>query len=50
MREGLSVEERQMVEALGHQYERAMLDRAEAMAKLKERGHAISTLLEPGTA
>ena len=49
-REGLTAEERQMAEALRHQYERAMLVRAEAMAKLKERGHDISALLEPGTA
>jgi len=49
-REGLTAEERQMAEALRHQYERAMLVRAEAMAKLKERGHDFSALLEPGTA
>ena len=49
-REGLTAEERQMAEALRQQYERTMLVRAEAMAKLKERGHDISTLLEPGSA
>jgi uncharacterized protein YnzC (UPF0291/DUF896 family) len=49
-REALTSEERQIAEALRQQYERAMLVRAEAMAKLKERGHDISALLEPGTA
>src|SRR5437763_3814227 len=49
-REGLNAEEQQIAEALRHQYERAMLVRVEAMAKLKERGQDISALLEPGTA
>jgi hypothetical protein len=48
-REGLTADEQQIAEALVHQYERAMLVRAEAMARLKERGRDISPLLEPVT-
>ena len=48
-REGLTPDEYQIAEALRHQYERAMLLRAEALARLKERGHDISSLLEPVT-
>jgi hypothetical protein len=33
-----------------HAYDRAMLVRAEAMARLKERGQDIAPLLEPVTA
>ena len=44
-REGLTRDEQRMVEALIHQYERAMLVRAEAMARLKERGQDITPLL-----
>jgi len=48
-REGLDAEEQRMVETLLHQYERAMLVRAEAMVRLKERGHDIAPLLVPIT-
>ncbi len=48
-REGLDADEQQMVETLLHQYERALLVRAEAMVRLKERGHDISPLLVPMT-
>ncbi len=44
-REGLNAEEQQIAETLLHQYERALLVRAEAMARLKDRGHDISSLL-----
>jgi hypothetical protein len=44
-REGLDAEEQRIAETLLHQYERAMLVRAEAMVRLKERGHDISPLL-----
>ena len=46
-REGLTGEEQQIVETLLHQYERSMLVRADALARLKEHGQDISTLLEP---
>lgn len=46
-REGLTADEAQIVDALRHQYDRAMLVRAEALARLKERGHDISDLLTP---
>lgn len=49
-RESLTIEEHHVAEALLHQYERAMLVRAAAMALLKERGLDISDLLEPDTA
>jgi len=39
-----------MGEELVQQYERAMLVRAEAMARLKDRGQDIAPLLEPVTA
>ena len=48
-REGLTGDERHMAEALLHQYERAMLVRADALATLKERGHDVSVILEPLT-
>ncbi len=44
-REGLNVEETQIAETLLQQYERALLVRADAMVRLKERGHDISPLL-----
>jgi Zn-dependent M32 family carboxypeptidase len=46
-REGLTGDERRMAEALLQQYERLMLARAEALARLKERGRDITPLLEP---
>ena len=46
-REGLIGDEQRMVEALVHQYERAMLVRAEAIVRLKERGQDIAPLLNP---
>jgi Zn-dependent M32 family carboxypeptidase len=49
-REGLTEDEQRMVEALLQQYERLMLVRAEALARLKERGCDIAPLLEPQTA
>jgi hypothetical protein len=49
-REGLTAEEQRMVDALVQEYERAMLVRAEAMTRLKERGQDITPLLEPVTA
>ncbi|HWE63594.1 MAG TPA: hypothetical protein VHB98_17920 [Chloroflexota bacterium] len=48
-REGLTAGEQRLVEALVHQYERALLVRAEAMARLKERGQDIAPLLAPVT-
>lgn len=48
-REGLSVEEGQIAEALLRQQEQAMLVRAQALALLKERGQEIETLLAPTT-
>ena len=42
LREGLGAGEQQIAEALLHQFERAMLVRAEALARLKQRGHAIA--------
>jgi len=45
-REGLTGDEQQIAEALVHQFERAVLVRAEAMARLKERGEDIAALLE----
>jgi plasmid stability protein len=49
-REGLTEEERYIAETLLRQYERALLVRAEAMARLKERGRDITLLLESVTA
>jgi plasmid stability protein len=48
--EGLTADEQQIAEALLHQYERAMLVRAEAMAQLTDRGQDITQLLDPVTA
>ena len=48
-REGLTVDEQRMAETLLHQYERAMLVRADALARLQERGRDVSALLEPLT-
>jgi hypothetical protein len=48
-REGLNAEEQQIAGTLLHQHERALLVRAEAMVRLKERGHDISPLLVPIT-
>ena len=48
-REGLDADEQQMAQALLHQYERAMLVRAEATVRLKERGHDVSSLLRSTT-
>ena len=48
-REGLAAEEQRMVEALVQQYERAILVRAEAIARLKERGQDVAPLLLPVT-
>jgi hypothetical protein len=45
--EGLTGDERRMADALVQQYERAMLVRAEALVRLKERGQDIAVLLEP---
>jgi hypothetical protein len=44
-REDLSPSEREMLEQLVHQYDQAILLRAEAARLLKERGHEVSTLL-----
>jgi plasmid stability protein len=44
-REKLTETERQRVTSLVHQYERAMLIRAQAAALLKQRGHDVSCLL-----
>jgi plasmid stability protein len=44
-REGLTEAETQIATALVHQYERAILVRAQAVALLKQRGHDISSLL-----
>jgi len=49
-REGLIGDEQRMVEALVHQYERAMLVRAEAIVRLKERGQDVAPLLNPNMA
>lgn len=49
-REGLSTDEQRIIEALLHQYERAVLVRAAALAQLKERGHDISPLPRSATA
>ncbi|HEY8282803.1 MAG TPA: hypothetical protein VIJ28_00305 [Chloroflexota bacterium] len=49
-REGLTEEERYIAETLLRQYERALLVRAEAMARLKEHGRDITLLLESVTA
>lgn len=43
-REGLTEAERQTTDLLVHQYERAMLVRAQAAVLLKERGHNITSL------
>jgi hypothetical protein len=48
-REGLTADEQQIAEALLHQYERAILIRAEALVRLKERGIDIRPLLVPIT-
>jgi hypothetical protein len=45
-REGLTADDQAMVDALMHQYERALIVRAEAMARLSARGHDIAPLLE----
>ncbi len=47
--EGLTGDEQRMVEALLQQYERLLLVRAEALARLKERGCDVAPLLEPQT-
>ena len=44
---GLTGDEQRMVEALLQQYERLMLVRAEALARLKDHGRDIAPLLEP---
>jgi hypothetical protein len=49
-REGLTGDEQRMVEALLQQYERLLLVRADALARLKERGRDILPLLAPRTA
>jgi len=49
-RESLTADEQRMVEALVQQYERALLVRAEAMARLEGRGQDIAPLLAPLTA
>jgi len=49
-REGLTGDEQRMVAALVHQYERAMLVRAEAIVRLKERGQDVAPLLNPNMA
>ena len=46
-REGLTAEEQFVADALLRQYEHAMLVRAEAMVRLKDRGVDISNLLKP---
>lgn len=46
-RESLTEEEQQIADTLLHQYERRLLVRAEALARLQERGHDIAPLLEP---
>lgn len=43
-REGLTDSETETATALLHQYERAMLVRAQAAALLKQRGHDVSSL------
>ena len=47
--EGLTGDERRMADALVQQYERALLVRAEALVRLKERGQDIAALLGPAT-
>jgi len=44
-REELAASEREMLEQLVHQYDQALLLRAEAARLLKERGHEVSKLL-----
>lgn len=44
-REGLAPVEKEILEQLVHQYDRAVLVRAEAARLLKERGHDVSKLL-----
>lgn len=44
-RERLTPAEKEALEQLVHQYDRAVLLRAEAARLLKERGHEVSTLL-----
>ena len=44
-REGLTPAEKETLEQLVHQYDRAVLVRAEAARLLKERGHDVSKLL-----
>ncbi len=44
-REELTPAERETLERLAHQYDQAMLLRAEAIRLLKERGHEVSKLL-----
>jgi phage terminase Nu1 subunit (DNA packaging protein) len=46
-REGLTSDEQLIVEALLQQYERLMVVRAEALARLQWRGRDIAPLLEP---
>lgn len=46
-REGLTAAEQQMAQELLHQYESAILVRAEAIARLNDRGRDIAPLLEP---
>lgn len=48
-RAGLSGDEQRMAETLIQQYERLLLVRAEALARLKERGCDIAPLLKPHT-
>jgi plasmid stability protein len=47
-REGLTDQERLTQSALLHQYERAMLVRAEAAVLLKERGYDVAVLIGKG--
>ena len=46
-KQGLTGDEQRVVDALLQQYERLMVVRADALARLKERGHDITPLLEP---
>jgi hypothetical protein len=46
-REGPDAGQQRIAEALLHHFERAMLVRAEALARLRERGLDIADLLEP---
>ncbi|MGH2409598.1 MAG: hypothetical protein ACRDGS_04415, partial [Chloroflexota bacterium] len=48
-REGLTAEEQRVAETLMRQYEHALLVRAEALARLKDRGQDITTLLQQVT-